>query len=62
MRMLWGQRQDLNRLLAAHGFAALIQTAFSERVNLTIRRGDAPLMRKTWSLAQHPEHLLLHIA
>jgi hypothetical protein len=43
------------------GFAQLIQTAFIERVNLTIRRGVAPLMRKTWSLAQNPEHLLLHV-
>ena len=62
MRMLWGKRKDLNLLLKLHGFAQLIQTAFIERVNLTIRRGVAPLMRKTWSLAQNPEHLLLHVA
>lgn len=61
MRMLSGKRKDLNQLLEQHGFAPLIQTAFIERVNLTIRRGVAPLMRKTWSLAQHPEHLLLHL-
>jgi IS1 family transposase len=61
MRMMWGKRKDLDILLKLHGFAQLIQTAFIERVNLTIRRGVAPLMRKTWSLAQHPEHLLLHI-
>jgi transposase InsO family protein len=60
MRMLWGKRKDLNQLLEEYGFAALIQTAFIERVNLTIRRGVAPLMRKTWSLAQYPDHLLLH--
>jgi len=59
--MLWGKRKDLNYLLQQQGFAPLIQTAFIERVNLTIRRGVAPLMRKTWSLAQHPEHLLLHL-
>jgi len=47
--------------LQLHDFAALIQTAFIERVNLTIRRGVAPLMRKTWSLAQNPDHLLLHV-
>jgi len=51
----------LNYLLQQQGFAPLIQTAFIERVNLTIRRGVAPLMRKTWSLAQNPEHLLLHV-
>ena len=61
MRMLSGKRKDLNALLKQHGFAQLIQTAFIERVNLTIRRGVAPLMRKTWSLAQNPEHLLLHV-
>lgn len=61
MRMLWGKRKDLNTLLEQHRFAPLIQTAFIERVNLTVRRGVAPLMRKTWSLAQHPEHLLLHL-
>jgi len=60
MHMLWGKRKDLNMLLVQLGFAPLIQTAFIERVNLTIRRGVAPLMRKTWSLAQYPEHLLLH--
>ena len=53
MRMLRGKRKDLNIILKQHGFAALIQTAFIERVNLTIRRGVAPLMRKTWSLAQN---------
>jgi IS1 family transposase len=61
MRMLWGNRKDFNALLKLYSFAALIQTAFVERVNLTIRRGVAPLMRKTWSLAQNPEHLLLHV-
>jgi IS1 family transposase len=52
MRMLWGKRKDLNVILQQLGFAALIQTAFIERVNLTIRRDVASLMRKTWSLAQ----------
>jgi len=61
MRMLWGQRKTLNNLLKLHGFAPIIQTAFIERVNLTIRRGVAPLMRKTWSLAQSKEHLSSHI-
>ena len=61
MRMLWGKRKDLNHLLQQQGFTPLIQTAFIERVNLTIRRGVAPLMRKTWSLAQRSEHLILHL-
>ena len=59
--MIWGKRKDLNKLLEEHGFAPLIQTAFIERINLTIRRGVAPLMRKTLALAQDPEHLLLQV-
>ena len=59
-RMLWGSRTLFYQLLAEYGFNSTIQTAFIERVNLTIRRGVAPLMRKTWSLAQSPQHLLLH--
>ena len=58
--MLWGSRQVFYQLLADQGFRTTIQTAFIERVNLTIRRGVAPLMRKTWSLAQSPDHLRLH--
>ena len=48
------------QLLTDHGFSPTIQTAFIERINLTLRRGVASLMRKTWSLAQSPEHLFLH--
>ena len=59
-RMLWGSRTLFYQLLTDYGFNSTIQTAFIERVNLTIRRGVAPLMRKTWSLAQSPQHLLLH--
>lgn len=61
MRMMWGMRRDLNQLLIEHGYRPNIQTAFIERVNLTLRRGVVPLMCKTWSLAQSPEHLLLHV-
>jgi len=60
MRMGWGKRSDLTARLKEQGYSATIQTAFIERVNLTIRRGVSSLMRKTWSLAQEPEHLLLH--
>ena len=59
-RMLWGSRTVFYQLLNANGFNSTIQTAFIERVNLTIRRGVASLMRKTWALAQSPKHLLLH--
>ena len=60
-RMLAGSRTLFYQLLQAEGFAPNIHTAFIERVNLTLRRSVAPLMRKTWSLAQSPEHLQLHL-
>jgi IS1 family transposase/transposase-like protein len=61
MRMAWGPRAALAAVLKAQGFKTLIQTAFVERVNLTIRRGIAPLMRKTWAYAQTTAHLHLHL-
>jgi transposase InsO family protein len=60
-RMLWGQRKALIAKLKSVGLSGLIQTAFIERVNLTIRRSVAPLMRKTWSLAQSEHALLMHV-
>lgn len=61
MRMAWGKRKALSAVLKAAGFRTLIQTAFVERVNLTLRRGVAPLMRKTWAYAQTTAHLALHV-
>jgi IS1 family transposase len=60
-RMLWGKRSDLYDLLEAHGFRRLIQTAFIERVNLTIRQGVSLLTRRTWSLPQTDQHWLNHV-
>ena len=61
MRMILGKRWQLARVLFSQGLSTLIQTAFIERVNLTIRQGVAPLSRKTWSMAKSSEHLLLHV-
>ncbi|HNB53534.1 MAG TPA: integrase core domain-containing protein [Anaerolineales bacterium] len=61
MRMAWGTRAALSAALKTYGFSLLIQTAFIERVNLTIRCGVAPLMRKTWAYAQTTVHLHLHV-
>ena len=47
--------------LELHGFRRLIQTAFIERVNLTIRQGVSLLTRRTWSLPQTDHHLLHHV-
>jgi len=60
-RMCWGERQNLFAILEANGFSPTIQTAFIERVNLTIRQGVSLLTRKTWSLPQTEEQLLLHV-
>lgn len=60
-RMLWGTRKALLATLKSVGLSGLIQTAFIERVNLTIRQSVAPLRRKTWSLAQSEAALLMHV-
>jgi hypothetical protein len=48
-------------VLAELGFSPTIQTAYIERVNLTIRQGIAALTRKTWSRAKSQQSLLLHV-
>jgi len=60
-RMKWGQRWQLFQTLKEQGFRETIQTAFIERINLTIRQGIAPLSRRTWSLAKSQGSLLIHI-
>ncbi|MBZ0306375.1 MAG: hypothetical protein K8I82_09940 [Anaerolineae bacterium] len=60
-RMCCGERGALYRVLEANGFSPNIQMAFIERVNLTIRQGISLLTRKTWSLPQTEEQLLLHV-
>ena len=43
------------------GFSGRVNTAFIERVNLTIRRGVAALARRTWVTALHAPHLEAHL-
>ena len=43
------------------GWSGKIQTAFVERLNLTVRQSIAGLTRRTWSIAQSPAELLLHL-
>ena len=47
--------------LQALGLSGRIQTAFIERLNLTLRRSLAPLARRSWSTAQLPGELYLHL-
>src|SRR5438876_12219688 len=38
-----------------------LNTAFIERVNLTVRHGISALARRTWATAQQAPHLLAHL-
>jgi hypothetical protein len=47
--------------LQALGFSGKVNTAFIERVNLTIRRGVAALARRSWATALQTPHLEAHL-
>jgi hypothetical protein len=59
--MRLGTQADLTVALQALGFSGRLNTAFIERVNLTVRHGIAALARRTWATAQQPPHLLAHL-
>src|SRR5260370_29794631 len=60
--MRLGTQADLSPALQAMGFTGRLNTAFIERVNLTVRHGIAALARRTWATAQRSPHLLPHLA
>jgi len=60
-RMMLGERRQLKEILQKLGFSGRIQTAFVERLNLTLREMIAPLSRRTWSMAHDRPHLGRHI-
>jgi IS1 family transposase len=51
-RMQWGELEALRATLKALGFSGRLNTAFVERVNLTLRQAIAPLIRRSWGTAQ----------
>ena len=51
-RMLWGELGHLKDGLMALGLSGKINTAFIERLNLTLRQGISCLARRTWGMAQ----------
>jgi hypothetical protein len=59
--MRLGTQADLTVALQALGFSGRLNTAFIERVNLTVRHGIAALARRTWATAQQSPHLLAHL-
>lgn len=60
-RTLLGSPKAMTSALQELGLTGQIQTAFVERLNLTLRQLAAPLSRRTWSLAYDKKHLRLHL-
>ena len=59
--MRLGAQADLTLALQRMGFSGRLNTAFIERVNLTVRHGVAALARRTWATAQQAPQLLAHL-
>jgi IS1 family transposase/transposase-like protein len=59
--MRLGTGTALKIALQEMGFTGRLNTAFIERVNLTVRHGVAALARRTWATAQQSPHLLAHL-
>src|SRR5205807_7526559 len=55
--MRLGTEDALKVALQGLGFSGRLNTAFIERVNLTVRHGVVALARRTWATAQQSSHL-----
>src|SRR6202035_3758449 len=60
-RVLCGTAERLRTTLQRLGFSGTLNTAFVERLNLTVRHGVPALTRRTWATAQTPGRLQLHL-
>ena len=60
--MLCGSFEVLAHRLKAVGLSGRLNTAFVERLNLTLRQGVALLTRRTWGAAQQTSELTLQVA
>lgn len=60
-RAVCGTVEQARQLLRQAGFSGKIQTAFIERVNLTLRQGIAPLARHCWAPYRSSAPLLSHL-
>jgi IS1 family transposase len=56
-----GTRATLRFALRGLGFSGRLNTAFVERVNLTLRQSIAALARRTWATMQTAPQLLAHL-
>jgi IS1 family transposase len=59
--MRLGTEEALKAGLQGLGFSGRLNTAFIERMNLTVRHGIAALARRTWATAQQSPHLHAHL-
>jgi len=59
--MRLGTETPLKATLQGLGFSGRLNTAFIERVNLTVRHGVSALARRTWATSQQAPQLLAHL-
>jgi transposase InsO family protein len=59
--MRLGTEAALAATLQGLGLSGRLNTAFIERVNLTVRHGCSALARRTWATSQQAPHLLAHL-
>jgi IS1 family transposase len=59
--MRLGTEPALKAALQGLGLSGHLNTAFIERVNLTLRHGIAALARRTWATSQRAPQLLAHL-
>jgi transposase InsO family protein len=59
--MRLGTQTDLTVALQGLGLSGRLNTAFIERVNLSVRQGVSALARRTWATAKPAPHLLAHL-
>ncbi|HZU03008.1 MAG TPA: hypothetical protein VFA10_25290 [Ktedonobacteraceae bacterium] len=59
--MRLGTQADLTNALQRLGFSGRLNTAFIERVNLTVRHGVVALARRTWATSQQASQLLAYL-
>jgi hypothetical protein len=60
-RVLCGDEPQYRQRLKAAGLSGRINTAFVERLNLTLRQGVCKLTRRTWGPAHYPMELVEHL-
>ena len=59
--MRLGTEVALTAAVQELGFSGRLNTAFIERVNLTVRHGIAALARRSWATSQQASQLLAHL-